>query len=101
MRPVRPYDHLEHWTDWRIEFAELHGIGEVFHPARKLILIDPTDAEQENCLAHASAHIALGHHQSARGVFTAQEEADADGLAQIWTTPLQEWSGWSSLVTDQ
>lgn len=80
-----PADDLaERYPDWRVYTADLEGIvPEVMSPKRKFILLEETtSAVVQRCsLAHAIAHIDLGHGHTLPGWFENKEESDADDLA--------------------
>lgn len=77
-------DAAERFPDWVISHTDLGGvIPEVMSPSRKVILIEKShSAVVQRCsLAHAIAHIDLGHGWTLPGWFENKEEADADDLA--------------------
>lgn len=80
------------WPGWTVHLTDMHGIDEVIDVPRRVILIDPhadtwSDplvSAEEWAVAHATAHLDLGHAEAEEGrPFTAQQEADADGLARL------------------
>lgn len=73
----------ERWPDWTVRPTALHGIDEVVAPASRLILLDATRATWDWAVAHALAHLDLGHHEDGRGAFTFEQEQDADWLARL------------------
>jgi hypothetical protein len=77
-------DAAQRHGDWSIRLAPLYGLGEVVDVPRKLILIDPEKQGDRYAIAHAIAHLDLEHvSEDGGGPFTAEEEADADGLARL------------------
>src|SRR4051812_14281737 len=72
------------WPGWRVRFASLWGdCDEAFYPDRRLIVLDPGD-DPEWAVAHATAHLDLEHWSVGVAVqFSAEQEADADGLARL------------------
>lgn len=76
-------DAAARYPDWVIRHRHLGGnIPEVLCRRRKVILINNahTWAAKRSSLAHAVAHLDLGHEQAA-GYFEKREEADADQMA--------------------
>lgn len=75
-------DAAARYPDWVIRHRDLRGVPEVMCPDRKVILIeDSHDRVRRRCsLAHAVAHIDLGH-QALRGVLSKRQELAADKLA--------------------
>lgn len=74
----------EDYPEWVIRHRELsHGIPEVMCRRRKVILIaNHQDWPGRRCsLAHAVAHLDLGHTELSRGTFDRDHEADAKDLA--------------------
>lgn len=85
-------DALERYPDWVIREVDLGGvIPEVMSPARKVILLEHRhNAAVRRCsLAHAIAHLDLGHHRTLAGWFEKREEAHADDLAARRLIPLE------------
>jgi len=77
-------DAAQRHGEWSIRLAPLFGLGEVIDVPRKLFLIDPEKHGDRYALAHAVAHLDLEHvSEDGGGAFTAEEEADADGLARL------------------
>jgi hypothetical protein len=77
-------DVAERYPDWVVRTTDLGGlVPEMMYPGHKLILIEQThDAFVQRCsLAHAIAHIDLGHGRTLAGWFENREEAAADELA--------------------
>ena len=69
---------------WRVHASSLHGIGEVFDVPRRTVLIDPGTRGKQYAVAHALAHLDLGHVKSCGGgAFSEQQERDAHWLAQL------------------
>ena len=84
-------DAAARYPDWIVTTADLGGvIPEVLSRGRRVILLerehDP--AQRRSSLAHALAHLALGHAQSAGGWFEQREEAEAEDLASRRLIPL-------------
>ncbi|NUO57284.1 MAG: ImmA/IrrE family metallo-endopeptidase [Hamadaea sp.] len=75
-------DAARRHPDWVIRHRDLRGVPEVMCPERKVILIeDAQDRATRRCnLAHALAHIDLGH-QAQTGVLSKRQELAADKLA--------------------
>lgn len=85
-------DALLRYPDWVIAEADLGGIiPEVMSPSRKVILLEHRhNAAVRRCsLAHAIAHLDLGHHHTLAGWFEKREEAQADDLAARRLVPLE------------
>jgi hypothetical protein len=77
-------DATQRHGEWSIRLAPLFGLGEVIDVPRKLFLIDPAKHGDRYAMAHAIAHLDLEHvTEDGGGAFTAEEEADADGLARL------------------
>jgi hypothetical protein len=77
-------DAAARYPDWVIRHRPLGGvIPEVLCPTRKVILIETahTWPEKRCSLAHAVAHLDLGHATMRLGYFEAREEAAANQLA--------------------
>jgi hypothetical protein len=86
-------DAAERYPDWVIRTADLGGvIPEVMSRSRRVILIEGRqNAAVRRCsLAHAIAHLDLGHHETLAGWFENREEADADDLAARRLITLEE-----------
>ena len=68
---------------WVIRHRNLLGVPEVMCPKRQVILIEHTaDRGERRCnLAHAVAHIDLGHEASPNGHISHRQEVAADRLA--------------------
>lgn len=84
-RMIDKYDPIgdaERHSSWTIQQVNLSGIGEVFDRRTRVILIDST-FPPDAALAHAIAHLDLGHTESEGHAFTEQQEMDADYLAGI------------------
>jgi Zn-dependent peptidase ImmA (M78 family) len=77
-------DAADRYPDWVIRHRPLsHGIPEVMCRRRKVILIEAEDNwPAKRCsLAHAVAHLDLGHTTTPTGVFERDQEIDANQLA--------------------
>lgn len=84
-------DAAVRYPEWIIRTTDLGGvIPEVMSPARKVILLEQTQspAARRSSLAHAVAHLDLGHGETLAGWFENREEADADALAARRLIPL-------------
>lgn len=75
-------DAAQRYPEWVIRHRDLRGVPEVMCVERQVILLeDSHDRSARRCsLAHAVAHIDLGH-QAAKGVLSARQELAADKLA--------------------
>lgn len=88
-------DVARRYPDWWVADADLGGlISEVFCPARRVILLDHTHgpAVVRCSLAHAIAHLDLGHTHVVRGTFENREEAAANDLAARRLIPLADYA---------
>jgi hypothetical protein len=77
-------DAAERYPDWVVAVADLGGlVPEVLCWVRQVILLDIAERPevQRSSLAHAVAHLDLGHAQTLPGFFENREEAQADSLA--------------------
>lgn len=77
-------DAARRYPGWVIRHRSLGGlIPEVLCPVRRVILIDSGQSRPERrcSLAHAVAHLDLGHQQTPLGHFERRQERDADQLA--------------------
>lgn len=77
-------DAATRYPDWIVRTADLGGvIPEVLSRARQVILLERehTEAQQRCSLAHALAHLDLGHAETPSGWFENREEVEADDLA--------------------
>lgn len=76
-------DLAARYPEWVWRRRDLRGIPEVLCPQRRVILTDRrlSRVESRCTLAHAVAHLDLGHVAVFDGVVERQEEADADKLA--------------------
>lgn len=85
-------DALLRYPDWVIREVDLGGIiPEVMSPSRRVILLEHRhNAAVRRCsLAHAIAHLDLGHHETLGGWFEKREEAQADELAARRLVPVE------------
>lgn len=76
-------DAAQRYPDWVIRHRPLsHGIPEVLCRRRKVILVESGEswAAKRCSLAHAVAHLDLGH-EATSGAFDHTQEAHADQLA--------------------
>ncbi len=97
--PALTYDPVadvaRRYPDWLVADADLGGlIAEVFCPARRVILLDHClGPDVVRCsLAHAIAHLDLGHTHPVRGCFENREEAAANDLAARRLIPLDAYA---------
>jgi Zn-dependent peptidase ImmA (M78 family) len=84
-------DVAARYPDWIVSTADLGGlIPEVLSHSRKVILLerehDPD--RRRSSLAHALAHLDLGHAETAGGWFEQREEIEAEDLAARRLIPL-------------
>ncbi len=87
-------DAAERYPDWVIRHRPLpDGIPEVISRRSKVILINKAAgwAEKRCSIAHAVAHLDLGHHEVHGGVFTKQHERDANLLAAGRLVPIESF----------
>lgn len=88
-------DVARRYPDWLVADADLGGlIAEVFSPARRVILLDHSlgPAVVRCSLAHAIAHLDLGHTHAVRGHFENREEVAANDLAARRLIPLDAYA---------
>jgi Zn-dependent peptidase ImmA (M78 family) len=79
------------YPDWLVADGDLGGVvPEVLCLVRRVILIeqDQHAAAKRSSLAHAIAHLDLGHRRVLAGFFENREEAEADQLAARRLIPL-------------
>jgi len=79
-------DMAARWPEWDVmQTPDLPARGEEFHIRSNLILVgvQATEDGREWAVAHAVAHLDLGHHLEGVPVFTAEQEADADYCATM------------------
>lgn len=76
-------DAATRYPDWVIRHRDLGRIPEVLCRRRRVILINSahTWAAKRSSLAHAVAHLDLGHADTASSSFEKREEREADQLA--------------------
>lgn len=83
---LTPYDPgadaADRYPDWVIRHCALRGVAELMCPERRVILLeyDASAAARRGSLAHAVAHIDLGH-LATSGVLSARQEVAADKMA--------------------
>jgi hypothetical protein len=85
-------DLASRYPDWVVGFTALGwGIQEALSLRSKVILIEAGDppAERRCSLAHAVAHLDLGHRAVAAGFFDARQELGASELAARRLIPLE------------
>jgi hypothetical protein len=86
-------DLATRYPDWLVGTADLGGvIPEVLSTGRRIILLDERLARsaRRSSLAHAIAHLDLGHGQTLPGWFENREEAEADALAARRLIPVED-----------
>ena len=86
-------DVASRYPDWIVGRADLQGlVPEVLCWARRVILIDGGSSPevQRSSLAHAVAHLDLGHTVTLSGHFENREEVQADLLAARRLIPLDD-----------
>lgn len=98
-------DAATRFPDWVIRHRPLHGIPEVMCRRRKVILIDQADSwPAKLCsLAHAVAHLDLGHQTGVCGNFERWQEREANGLAAVRLIPVErlaEVLAWTRHTTE-
>ena len=84
-------DAAARYPDWIVSTADLGGvIPEVLCRSRRVILLEREHdaAQRRSSLAHALAHLDLGHAQARAGWFEQREEAAAEDLASRRLIPL-------------
>jgi Zn-dependent peptidase ImmA (M78 family) len=77
-------DAATRYPDWIVGDADLGGlIPEVLSRSRRVILLEREhdSAQRRSSLAHALAHLDLGHAQAPGGWFEQREEVEAEDLA--------------------
>ena len=93
MRYDPAVDLAARYPDWQIRYAALGwGIQEAMSRGSKVILLEARDtpAEQRCSLAHAVAHLDLGHRAVSPGFFDLRQEAEANDLAARRLIPLED-----------
>jgi Zn-dependent peptidase ImmA (M78 family) len=99
-------DAASRYPDWVIRHRPLsHGIPEVLCRRRKVILIESQDTwPAKRCsLAHAVAHLDLGHQATTGGVFDRRQEDHANQLAArrlIGIEDLAAVLSWTRFITE-
>lgn len=96
-------DVAHRYPDWLVAEADLGGlIAEVLCPTRRVILLDHTlgPAVVRCSLAHAIAHLDLGHTHPVRGHYENREEAAANDLAAQRLIPLVDYAAVLSWTRD-
>lgn len=95
MSPYNPgRDAAARYPEWVIRHRPLpDGVPEVMSRRRKVILINSglTWVEKRCSLAHAVAHLDLGHHEIPGGLFTDHQERDANLLAAGRLVPVESF----------
>lgn len=100
-------DAAERYPDWVIRHRPLsHGIPEVLCARRKVILIESEDSwPAKRCsLAHAVAHLDLGHTTLPAGVFERNQEIEANQLAIRRLITIEDlaavlaWTKWTTEI---
>lgn len=85
-------DAAERYPDWVVGTADLGGlIPEVLSRSRRVILLEQehSAAQRRSSLAHAVAHLDLGHAQTLNGWFEQREELEAEDLAGRRLIPVE------------
>ena len=88
-------DAAHRYPDWLVATADLGGlVPEVLCRVRRVILIDleQSPEAQRSSLAHAVAHLDLGHAQTLSPFFETREEIQADRLAARRLIPLDAFA---------
>lgn len=88
-------DAADRYPDWLVTTADLGGlVPEVLCRARRIILIDLDQSPegQRSSLAHAVAHLDLGHARTLSQFFETREEIEADRLAARRLIPLDAFA---------
>lgn len=83
------------YPDWRVGTVDLGGvIPEVLCPVRRVILLERSlgPVVRRCSLAHAIAHIDLGHTHPVSGHYENREEAAANDLASRRLIPLRDYA---------
>jgi hypothetical protein len=83
------------YPDWLVVPADLGGvIPEVLCPVRRVILLERTldDIGLRCSLAHAIAHLDLGHTHPVTGFYEKREEVAANDLAARRLVPLEDYA---------
>jgi hypothetical protein len=75
-------DAERRWPHWHIAAIDLPGLGEDADLEQQIIAIEPVPTSR-HAIAHALAHLDLGHHETPGREFTAEECDDADALAVL------------------
>lgn len=90
------------YPEWLVAHVDLGGVvPEVLCRRRRVILLDRglDPAGARSSLAHALAHLDLGHAETLAGFFERREERAADDLAARRLIPLGPWAAalrWSA-----
>lgn len=88
-------DVAARYPDWVVGLADLGGlVPEVLCWVRRVILIDASAGIEvrRSSLAHAVAHLDLGHTRTLSGHFENREEGQADRLAARRLIPLEAFA---------
>lgn len=99
-------DAAERFPEWVIRHRPLsHGIPEVMCRRRKVILIEDKQSwpEKRCSLAHAVAHLDLGHQATSHGTFDRRQEDHAHQLAArrlITIDDLARVLSWTRFITE-
>jgi Zn-dependent peptidase ImmA (M78 family) len=86
-------DAAARYPDWIIRTVDLGGvIPEVLSHTRRVILLEQAHdpAQRRSSLAHALAHLDLGHTETPGGWFEQREEVEAEDLAARRLVPLAD-----------
>jgi hypothetical protein len=103
-------DAARRYPDWVIRHRPLsHGIPEAMCPRRRVILISSGSSwpEKRCSLAHAVAHLDLGHHLTPSSMFDRRNEEAANQLAARRLVTLEalaevlSWTRWRSEIAEE
>lgn len=85
-------DVAARYPDWVVRHRSLRGVPEILCRRRQVILIEKnlSLAERRCALAHAIAHLDLGHDLAMDRVAETREEQAADDLAAERLMPVQQ-----------
>jgi hypothetical protein len=83
-------DIAQRYPDWVVRHESLRGVPELLCPVRRVILIEKgmRRAERDCALAHAIAHLDLGHDLTMDRRAESREEQAADDLAAARLLPV-------------
>lgn len=75
------HDARDRYPDWVIEHVDLRGLPEVMYPHGRVILVHDDGGDRAVGVAHAVAHLDLGH-VTRGGLITDDQETAAVALAE-------------------